>query len=370
MRVVVFTTWFPDAASPATAPFNLNHVQAIATDHEVRVIHVRLGGTGAVVTEDFSGLPVTRIPLSPRRPWGYVSVARHVAAALRHADVLHTMAFTSAVIAAPIHAIKNTPWVHTEHWSGMADPASVSRVWAAFSWLRYVLKFPSVVTAVSSAQAQQLRTFARRGAVQVVPNVVDAHGPVASRQGASAGRPQLIGVGGLIDRKRPFLALETLGLLRHGGLDASLTLVGDGPLRKELEAAAAAANLGGQLRITGLVAPERVYEELRAADVFILPTLHETFCVSAAEAVAAGLPAVVTDLPAVRDFLTDGNSVLVAGGTAADFASGVKEALQRFEEVPGERIAQTIGENLGSKAVGKAFSTVYASISKSKSVAL
>jgi glycosyltransferase involved in cell wall biosynthesis len=357
VRILVFTTWFPDAAAPATAPFNLNHVRAIASRHDVRVIHVRLGGNGPVVAEDFGGVHVTRIPLSPRRPGSFATVARHTLKALRSADVLHTMAFTSAAVAAPLHALRRVPWVHTEHWSGLAEPATVSRLWAAFAWMRYVLKFPSAVTAVSSAQADQLRPFTRHGAVSVVPNVVQAHGAPAARTGAADGVTRLVGVGGLIERKRPRLAVDAVGLLRAGGLDASLTWVGDGPLRAELEAAA-----DGNLTVTGLVAPERVEEELRRADVFILPTSHETFCVSAAEAVAAGLPAVVTDLPAVRDFLTPENSVLVSGSTAADFAAGVREALDRFAEVPSARIAATIGDNLGPGAVADAFDTIYADI--------
>lgn len=362
MRVLVFTTWFPDSENQATAPFNLKHVQAIAALHDVRVIHVRLGGTGAVISESYGAVPVTRIPLSPRRPLGYLEVVRQLWAALKHADVLHTMAFTSAVIAAPVQAFKRARWVHTEHWSGMANPASVSKLWVVLSPLRYVLKLPHAVTAVSASQAEQLSRFARGGRVEVIPNVVQGPGTLATRQGVLDGAPRLVGVGGLIARKRPMLALEALRLVRAGGLDASLTLVGDGPLRAELELAAAAANLGGKFTITGLVAPDQVSEALRAADLFILPSRHETFCVSAAEAVAAGLPAIVTDLPAVRDFLTVRNSVLVLGDSAEDFAVGVQEALARFSQVSSATIAGTIASRFAPRVIADKFSAVYARV--------
>lgn len=358
----MFTTWFPDEEAPSTAPFNLNHVHAIATQHEVKVIHVRLGRRGPVVSERFDGVDVTRIPLSPRRPWGYLAVARELAAALRQADVLHTMAFTSAVVAAPAHVFSRKPWVHTEHWSGMAEPANVSKAWAAMSWLRYVLKLPGAVTAVSSAQGQQLQRFARRDAVMVVPNVVQGHGPLASRRGLVDGKVRLVSVGGLIDRKRPLLALEAMRLLRENGIDATLCLVGDGPLRPDIESAAAAANLGGQLNITGLVSPGQVREELRASDVFMLPTRHETFCVSAAEAVAAGLPAVVTDIPAVRDFLTTSNSVLVSGNQGADFAAGVQEALRKFSQVSSATISGTIASRFAPQVVADEFTRAYSRV--------
>ncbi|ALV46019.1 hypothetical protein MB46_11525 [Arthrobacter alpinus] len=360
MRVLVLTTWFPDTGNQATAPFNLKHVQAIARGHDVRVVHIRLGGTGAVVSENYGGVPVTRIPLSPLRPWGYLALARHVWAALKEADVLHTMAFTSAVIAAPLHAFRRTPWVHTEHWSGMANPASVSKVWVAFSWLRYVLKLPNAVTAVSTAQALQLGRFARGGRVDVIPNVVAVSKETAGRTGPADGATRLISVGGLVAGKRPILAVQTLALLRKDGIDASLTWVGDGPLRANMMAAAAAAGVADHLSVTGLVEPQRVQQELRKADVFFLPTRHETFCVAAAEAVAAGLPAVVTDLSAVRDFLTEENSVLVAGGGAQDFASGIELALRKFADVSGDTIAGTIPPAFTPLLVMEEFTRAYA----------
>ncbi|WP_425860659.1 glycosyltransferase [Arthrobacter sp. TWP1-1] len=360
MRVLVLTTWFPDTGNQATAPFNLKHVQAIADDHDVRVVHVRLGGTGAVVSENYGGVPVTRISISPLRPLGYLALARHVWAALKEADVLHTMAFTSAVVAAPIHAFRRTPWVHTEHWSGMADPASVSKLWVALSWLRYILKLPNVVTAVSTAQAKQLSRFARGGRVDVVPNVISVSKEKINRTAPANGVTRLISVGGLVLGKRPLLAVQTLALLRNQGIDASLTWVGDGPLRANMVAAAAAAGVTDHLSVTGWVEPQRVQQELRKADVFFLPTSHETFCVAAAEAVAAGLPAVVTDLPAVRDFLTAENSVLVGNDSAQDFGAGVELALRRFANVSGETIAATIPSAFAPVLVVEEFTRVYA----------
>lgn len=369
-RVLVATTWFPDAAAPATAPFMLEHVRAIARSHDVLVVHVRLGGTGPVVSEDFGGIRVHRIPLSPRRPWTYTVLVRRLLAALSRADVLHTMAFTAAAVVAPVRLLDRTPWVHTEHWSGMADPRSVSRAWAAVAWLRYVLKLPDAVTAVSSAQAAQLRPFARRGAVSVVPNVVPAATGGGSGTGLSADGPlRLVATGALIGRKRPAVAVEALKLLRAADVDASLTWVGDGPLRADIEHQVDAAGLTGTVDLPGRVTPGKVHAFLASADLFLLPTAHETFCVAAAEAVAAGLPAVVTDLPAVRDFLTPDNSVLVpdgnsAGGQDGDdaaqlFADAVRFARNRFAGVPRAVIAATLGARFSAERIGDRFTDIY-----------
>lgn len=355
-------TWFPDGKAPSTAPFNLNHVQAIASRHEVKVIHVRLGGSGGPVSEQFGGVQVLRMPLSPRKPAGCLALVRKLRAELRSADVLHTMAFTAAAVAAPVQVFSRKPWVHTEHWSGMAKPSSVSRTWAAFSWLRYILKLPNAVTAVSFGQARQLSRFARRNAVSVVPNVVEAPSPLAECAGMRDGPLRLIFVGGLIARKRPGLAIEALRVLRENGTDARLTLVGDGPLRGALEQQIRDAGLGEHTHLSGLLHPDEVVGEMRESDMLILPTAHETFCMAAAEAIAMGLPAVVTDLPELREFLTPDNSVLVNGTTGRSFADAVTAAQSRFQNVPSVSISATLPTKFSRDGVTQQFSSIYAEV--------
>lgn len=355
-------TWFPDGGAPSTAPFNLNHVQAIAARHEVKVIHVRLGGSGGRVSEQFGGVQVVRMPLSPRKPAGFLALARQLRAELRTADVLHTMAFTAAAVAAPVQVFSRKPWVHTEHWSGMAKPSTVSKTWMAFSWMRYILKFPNAVTAVSLGQAAQLSKFARRNAVSVVPNVVEAPSPLAERAGTRDGQLRLIFVGGLIARKRPGLAIEALRVLRENGLDVTLTMVGDGPLRGAVEQQIQDAGLGAHAHITGLVHPDEVAREMREADMLILPTAHETFCMAAAEAIAMGLPAVVTDLPELREFLTPHNSVLVNGTTGKSYADAVAAAQSQFLDVPPASISATLPTRFSRLGVTQQFSAIYARV--------
>lgn len=360
MRVLVFTTWFPDAAAPSTAPFNLSHVQAIAAQHEVKVIHVRLGRIGEIEVEDLNGISVTRIPFSPKHPWSFCAVVRYLNVALKQADILHTMAFTSAAVAALARIGSHKPWVHTEHWSGVNNPASVSKVWVAASWLRFILRFPNLVTAVSEAQAVGLRRFSRAGAVCVIPNVVAKSETLAPRKGSNAAWMRLVSVGSLNAGKRPEVAIETLRALRNQGHDVSLTWVGDGPLRDSVEQLIGQYGLGPYVRITGLVSPAQVTEHLRQADIFLLPTAHETFCMAAAEAVAMGLPAVVTDLPAVQDFLSEENSVLVNGETAEDYSEAVSLAMAKFSEVSSAAISRTLPDRFASHSIAEQFTQAYA----------
>jgi glycosyltransferase-like protein len=76
-------------------------------------------------------------------------------------------------------------------------------------------------------------------------------------------------------------------------------------LREELE-------LDGDVRVLGPVSDTELEGLYRAADLFALPSVKEGFGLAVLEALAAGLPAIVSDLDVFRSFLADGDSALMA----------------------------------------------------------
>jgi glycosyltransferase involved in cell wall biosynthesis len=66
------------------------------------------------------------------------------------------------------------------------------------------------------------------------------------------------------------------------------------------------------VRVLGPVSDAELESLYRAADVFALPSVNEGFGLAVLEALAAGLPAVVSDLDVFRTFLDDGESALMA----------------------------------------------------------
>jgi glycosyltransferase-like protein len=76
-------------------------------------------------------------------------------------------------------------------------------------------------------------------------------------------------------------------------------------LREEL-------GLDGDVRVLGPVSDPELEGLYRASDVFALPSVKEGFGLAVLEALACGLPAVVSDLDVFRTFLTDGESALMA----------------------------------------------------------
>lgn len=88
---------------------------------------------------------------------------------------------------------------------------------------------------------------------------------------------------------------------------AYLLVVGDGPMRGDLEALAADSGLGpDKIRFAGRVPVDEVPDALRATDVFALTSPSEGFSCALLEAMSAGLPSVVSAIPANLQLIDEG----------------------------------------------------------------
>jgi glycosyltransferase involved in cell wall biosynthesis len=139
-------------------------------------------------------------------------------------------------------------------------------------------------------------------------------------------QPVLIHVGRLVASKGQRTLIDLLPSLLAQWPDLVLLLVGDGPDREALRAAAAAASLDGAARFLG--SRGDVPDLLAAADLFVFPSLTEGFGLAPLEALASGVPVVAFDLPTLRRFvLPHQTGALVPRGDAAALARAVEALL-------------------------------------------
>jgi alpha-1,6-mannosyltransferase len=126
-------------------------------------------------------------------------------------------------------------------------------------------------------------------------------------------------VGRLSPEKRPEVAIETVRELVRRGLDVRLRVVGDGPLRGELEGRA----IGLPIRFVGHLAERAsVATILAGARVVIAPCGTETFGLAVLESMACGTPVVVPPDGGARELVAPGTGEIVTPDAKA-FASAV-----------------------------------------------
>ncbi len=100
-------------------------------------------------------------------------------------------------------------------------------------------------------------------------------------------------IGRFVEQKNHRQLLNIFKAVRDGGINAKLVLLGDGVLRREIEAQIRELDLLEQVLVCGVVGNAADY--LSAMDVFLLPSLYEGLPVVCVEAQAAGLPCILAD---------------------------------------------------------------------------
>lgn len=286
-----------------------------------------------VVVDGDPALRIIRLPLRRLPRWD-VALQPRALDLLRSAllaarpDVVHAHSVYSPLALASLRVARRLgiPSVLTSH--SLLGPTGVALLAAAdrlTGWGRW----PTRLAAVSTLAAAELRLAARRDAVAVIPNALDlaAWSPALSRLTItrSPSPPRVISVMRLQPRKRPLDLVHILARARARlppDRRPHLTVVGDGPLRRDLARLAARLGVADAVELLGSVPRARVRDLLAGADLFLLPTAQEAFGIAALEARAAGLPVVARAGSGASDVVTPGDN-----GELGDDLDGLAEAL-------------------------------------------
>ncbi len=153
--------------------------------------------------------------------------------------------------------------------------------------------------------------------------------------------------GRLVDWKSQDLLIKAFALLTKSRKDAILLIVGDGPMRKDLEDLVVSLDIERGVVFTGFSTKAR--EIITALDIFVLPSLNEPFGIVVVEAMCMGTPVVATNSGGVPEIVKhEHNGLLVEYGDE----EGLAEAIERL--IVDEKLRKRIVEN-GYRTVEEKF---------------
>jgi glycosyltransferase involved in cell wall biosynthesis len=245
----------------------------------------------------------------------HLGLARRARAAARRfrPDVLYAHFLVPTGLAAAL-AAPRTPLVVTAHGQ---DVANVGRVRGVRAATRLTVRRAAAVVAVSDWVCALLEEGVpeARGKTEVVSMGVDLDRFALLPRTEDGARPAFVCIGSLTERKNVVRLAEAFERLGEG----SLTFVGDGPLRGQLEGRPG-------VRLVGAVAQSDVPGFLAAADVVCQPSLVEPFGLAALEAMAAGRSVVATRVGGPPEFVPPAAGVLVDPEDVDAIAAGMRAA--------------------------------------------
>jgi glycosyltransferase involved in cell wall biosynthesis len=274
-------------------------------------------------------------------------------------DLIHAHEYTAAPVAFVLGAITRAPVIFSEHYSGFAlgtlDGPEMRRARWAFERAR-------MVCPVSASLARPIQALTTHAAVEPVPNSVDTDVFVPNPARHAGRRPRLITVGSLKEVKGHKHLIAALAELRQRREPFHLDVVGDGPLRSELEGLAVRLGVDDLIAFHGAKAKAEVAKALQQADVFVLPSLWETLSCALLEALSAGLPVVATNVGGIPEFVTEREGRLVAPGSAGALAAGILEITESLQRYDPDQLRATATGRFSRDAVGRQWAEVYASV--------
>ncbi|MDP8968675.1 MAG: glycosyltransferase family 4 protein [Actinomycetota bacterium] len=203
-------------------------------------------------------------------------------------------------------------------------PASIART--AFKLTQLSLTARIIVPSHGTARFMQRRYGLRRDEVVVAHNGV-ASWPDSVPAFAGQGL-QVVTLGALIEQKGHDVLLAAAARSRHPW---TVTIVGTGPLRAELDRMAAAV-ASGRVRFVGWTDEPAHY--LRQSDVLCMPSRYESFGYAAVEAAAWGRSAVASRVDGLEEIIVpDHTGILVQPGDPAELAAALDSLWEDRERV-------------------------------------
>jgi glycosyltransferase involved in cell wall biosynthesis len=254
-------------------------------------------------------------------------------------------------------------------YRNIGDPAQWSRgIRRAFYRWVVLPRFDAVVSVSLASQRSLAEWYGRRHGLVHIPRGVDPNALAARASREEVRRamatppaaPVVVWVGSLAREKRLDRLLRVIGAVAREVPDVYLWLVGDGPLRADVENEAAKLGLRERVRFAGR--REDVGSFLRAADLFALTSDTEGMPGVLLEAGWCGLASVATDVGGTRECLLDGETgVLVAPADEEGMTRAVVTLLRdepQRQEL-GRRARGRVEESYTIAAVARAYVDLY-----------
>lgn len=246
----------------------------------------------------------------------------------KQVDVLCTHFSRPLVVGCAAAKLTDIPFIHNEH-SSAAYRQGMARNLAKMC--------------LPEAQAVLCNSYYTRESIQktykipnerlhVVYNPVDCREVRSTREqvreelGFSLNQPLIGHVGRMIESRDQANLLRAFHKLLTRCPSAGLVLIGDGPLRCDLEKLATDMGIKSAVRFLGNTT--RVGDYLQAMDIYVNSTLDEGFGIAVVEAMLAGLPVILANCGAHPELVRDGkDGVLYTGGNVTALCESLEELI-------------------------------------------
>ena len=378
-KILILASWYPENASKLNGIFIQDQAEVLSQAYDVCVLAARIVGCRgwkrvflrqqSVGGQDKIAVhrqPALALPMAFFHLWRWLceySAKRifiRILAEWGKPHIIHAHAvLPGGWLAVRLGQQYSIPVVLTEH----TGPFSLHlRSRSHKRLVRGILNKAKKLVAVSPALAEQMRSFNPEADVSVVGNVIRTDFFVPN----SAGKQKLdqakrfLCVALLNEGKGIHYLLQAMKLLAERGVNSFEVFIGgDGPARPKLVQLAVALGVSGKCQFLGMLERDQVRHWMQTCDVFVLPSLAETFGVVLGEAMACGKPVIATRCGGPEFLVTRETGLLVEPGNDVALADAMEKFISGERSFDSGKVRGEVVRRFGEKAFLDNINAIY-----------
>jgi len=380
-RLLILACSYPSRSDLLAGIFVKKQAEALSERYSVAVLAPEIygirGALHRLVSPQDPKWESDAIPIA--RPRVFTAAARHpqeanqafVRAANLGLDMLYRQwgrpdliaahfAVHSGWLASILAQELRVPYVLHEHASpfSMYLQDSTSRQLA-----REAIGRAQTVVAVSPHLENEILQFEPTAKTIVIGNFVDTEHFSLSEICPTSDRTTFFAVG-KASRQKGFsdLLKATAILSKRGEKDFRVIIGGGGPELPTLIQMAKQTDIAHVVDFLGAIPQGAVLYQMRACDCVVMPSLHESFCIVLAEAMACGKPVISTRCGGPEFFVDSENGCLVNIADPGDLADKMTEVIHKERAFDPRKIREKIHARFGKEAFLRNIGALYSSV--------
>ena len=176
---------------------------------------------------------------------------------------------------------------------------------------------------------------------------------------------KIVFVGRLAQPKDPLLLLESFNSLSFELKDRTqISIIGEGPKRKELEKFIKENRLEEKVKLLGSISREKVFEVLKNSDIFVLISNWEGFPYTIIEAMSCGLAIIASNVGGIKEAVDESCGILIKRGDKEEIKNAFEKLLKNPSLIRkmGERGKEKVKEEFSLEKMLRETEKVYKSV--------
>ncbi len=366
INLLIVPASFPLSKNDISGVYILDYIEAVKPYCNVKVLSYHFKAKeNDIIREKFNNVDVIRIMLKGgRSKFGhytkfvqlYKLMRREIRSQKERMDVVHVhgAAVPGSMVA---HSLKglNIPFCITEHTGPFSKISNnpILKYLADYAILRSSFFHPvsrNLLEQVESAGISPKN-------VQLLYNPIDTRVFVP---GAPVVKEKVIlFVGRLESYKGALKCVRAFHGLGDVAKEWKMHIIGAGPEMNAIKEFVKERGISQRVYLAGQQPKSYIIKLMKKAVFLVFPSEHETFGLVVAEAMAAGLPVLVSNTTVFEEYVTDRSGIFVDPNSQESIAGGMKYLMINHHKFEAMEIRKTVIERFSAKYIGKRLAQLY-----------